>query len=294
MKLDQRSINKTRSQIRNFRSEVAKMMKVKVDLGLGSTGKVGLGGVGKSTMQQPTMSMRQPRSSVHDGHVQALRNQEKFNMLQKDSLDSFFESNRLARQMSTLQKEKLTKAVMETRNAKQLRLTLRKQRNELLDNLATKKRLTKEAEKQVLVQKRFNASITQMVGGLASAYLAVNAFSSSMKVGIEMEGMEKSFLVVSKDGAEAAETMAWIRKEAYRLGSPLITASKGFAAMKAAAGDKVALDDLKAIFTGIQEAGVALGLSQDDLGGITLAVKQMLSRLLGRVNFLNSGKILTL
>ena len=170
---------------------------------------------------------------------------------------------------------------------------MRKERALLSDNIAKNRQLLRDAEKRSFFHQRMNSSVMQMVGTLGSAYALTAGISSSLNIGMQMESMQKSFKVVSTDSKAAAENMAWVRSEAMRLGSPIMEASKGFSSMIAAAGDKMTMDDLKATFTGIQEAGVALGLSREDLGGTILAVKQMLSRLLGRVNFLNSGDILT-
>lgn len=285
LKLDQRSLKRTRRQIQNFRSEVAKLMKFKVDV---SMPKV------PAQVSQPRSQFgRQPKQQRMDAHVKRYQEQLKFNELQKDSIDNFMVSNRLVREASESRKKAIIQQLKQTKNAKELRLEIRKIRASLSDEFRKRKQILRESEKQLAVQRRFNSSITQMIGGLGSVYALTTAVGSSLRTGMAMEGMEKSFKVVSADSKAAAENMEWVRKEAMRLGAPIVEASKGFASMIAAAGNKMSMDDLKATFTGIQEAGVALGLSREDLGGTILAVKQMLSRLLGRVNFLNSGNILT-
>lgn len=287
LKLDQRSLKRTRKQIQNFRSEVAKMMKMKVEIDVPSH---------KAPKQprQPTQSPpRRGKSPLHDSHVRMQRDQEKFNALQEKSIRNFMVSNRAIRQMSDEEKAVLKQKLMQAKTQEQLIYLMRKERAAISDTLAQNRRLTREVEKRNVFQQRMNSSVMQMVGTLGSAYALTAGISSSLNIGMQMESMQKSFKVVSTDSKAAAENMAWVRSEAMRLGSPIMEASKGFSSMIAAAGDKMTMDDLKATFTGIQEAGVALGLSREDLGGTILAVKQMLSRLLGRVNFLNSGNILT-
>lgn len=287
LKLDQASLKRTRKQIQNFRAEVAKSLKMKVEIGGSVPPKI------PSQPRQPSgipPRGARPRQPIQDAHVQQMQGQMKFNELQKDSIENFMISNKLVRDATEEQKKNIRAQLMSTRNAKELRYEIRKIRGELSDQLGKRKQLVRESERHLAVQQRFNASITQMVGGLGSAYAITTAIGSSLNVGMQMESMEKSFKVVSTDSKAAAENMEWVRSEAMRLGAPIMEASKGFASMIAAAGDKMSLNDLKGTFTGIQEAGVALGLSREDLGGTILAVKQMLSRLLGRVNLLYAGK----
>lgn len=353
LKLDQRSLKRTRKQIQNFRSEVAKMLKLQVDVGGLGTSKRGSGSritkpyedktkfqkasntlladqlkiedkLAKKQEQRVQMeqnarrkqavgglisdgtnkasqtmfadilrSENKAKSPLHDSHVRMQRDQEKFNALQEKSIRNFMVSNRAIRQMSDEEKAVLKQKLMQAKTQEQLIYLMRKERAAISDTLAQNRRLTREVEKRNVFQQRMNSSVMQMVGTLGSAYALTAGISSSLNIGMQMESMQKSFKVVSTDSKAAAENMAWVRSEAMRLGSPIMEASKGFSSMIAAAGDKMTMDDLKATFTGIQEAGVALGLSREDLGGTILAVKQMLSRLLGRVNFLNSGNILT-
>lgn len=204
--------------------------------------------------------------------------QAKFNTLQQDSINNFLVSNKLAREMTESQREAVVARLKQTKSAKELRLEIRKIRGELSDNLGKRKALKREADKQLAVQQRFNASITQMVGSLGSVYVLTSAISASIKTGMKMESVEKSFKVVSTDSKAAGENMKWIRDLAMEMGTPIMEASRGFSSMIASAGNKVGLEDIKTTFKGIQEAGVALGLSSDDLNGTIYAVKQMFSK----------------
>ena len=71
-----------------------------------------------------------------------------------------------------------------------------------------------------------------------------------MDVGTQFEAIEKSFIVVSGGAEGAAEDFKFVREEAMRLGAPLTTLAENFARMRAAAGDKMALEDLQQIFIG--------------------------------------------
>lgn len=357
LRLDQASLKRTRKQIQGFRAEVAKAMKMQIEIGgiappkmpsqpkdsktkatveehkvrqaLNKTEQKALkreidlakarlieekritneqnarrkqavanltvkGNSGKASQTLFADMLRaegkQTKAPLQDSHVTQMRNQQKFNELQRDSIDNFMISNKLVRESSEEQKKAIRQQLKQTKNVKELRYAMRKIRGSLSDEYSKRRQLVRQSERQLAVQQRFNSSLTQMVGTFGSVYAITTAIGSSMQIGMQMEAMEKSFKVVSKDSRAAGENMEWVRNEAMRLGSPIMEASKGFASMIAAAGDKMTMKDLRGTFTGIQEAGVALGLSKEDLGGTILAVKQMLSRLLGRVNLLYAGK----
>ena len=136
----------------------------------------------------------------------------------------------------------------------------------------------KQLKQKNLLQDRFNSSVTQMVGGLGSIYAMGAVGGATLRTGMDFEAIDKSFLVVSGTAEAAADNMKFAREESMRLGVSLIETSKGFARMMAAAGNKLDQDQLRGIFTGVNEAAVALGLNQDQVAGTNLAIQQMLSK----------------
>lgn len=144
-------------------------------------------------------------------------------------------------------------------------------------NEQERKRL-KSLKKQNVVSQRMTGSVLQMVGGLFSAYGAVEALSAITRTGMEFEAAGKSMLMASENAAAAKDNLKWVREEAMRLGTPLTEASKNFAGFMAAAGSKVSQEDLRAIFTGVSESATVMGLTADTQAGIFLALKQMLAK----------------
>jgi hypothetical protein len=151
--------------------------------------------------------------------------------------------------------------------------------NQTMRSILKKEReRTKQLRKQNALTNRMSGSAIQMAGGFVSAFGAVEALTMITQTGMQFEAVGKSMLVSSENSEEAKKHLAFVREEAMRLGTPLLSAQKGFASLMAAAGDKVALEDLKTIFIGVNEASTALGLSADDQAGTILALKQMMSK----------------
>lgn len=129
-----------------------------------------------------------------------------------------------------------------------------------------------------VIQDRMNASIMQMVGGLGSAYAAMEGMMFIMNTGMSFERINTAIKAVSASTEEAAENFQFVRKEATRLGLDLVETGRGFSQMLAAGGDAVGLQGVKDIFSSISEVSVAMGLSADDTAGAIKAVNQMFSK----------------
>jgi hypothetical protein len=141
-------------------------------------------------------------------------------------------------------------------------------------------------KQQNVVQQRMNTSIMQMVGGLGSAYAMYEGLRKTIAIGIDYEGLNRAFQVVEADGvrsdadvlARAGEQMDYVKSQAKELGIPLREAARGYMALNAAMSNKLEVGQIKEIFEGVNQAAVALGLSQDAIQKVTLAVKQMGSK----------------
>ncbi|UUW39700.1 putative tape measure protein [Vibrio phage VPMCC14] len=217
-----------------------------------------------------------------DSHIKAFRKrnaqQEKFLNLQDRVIRRFVLSNREIREMSEAERKVYINQLKQQKTAQGLLHTERRIKAEIADRLHNEKKLTREKQKQTIAQRRLTSSTEQMVGALASVYTVAAAGGAVVRVGMEFQSIEKSFLVVSGSAEKAAENMAFARSEAMRLGGPIIDLSQSYARMLAAAGDKMAIDDLKTLFTGVNESAVALGLNQDKISRIMLAIQQMMSK----------------
>ncbi|MCG3741991.1 hypothetical protein EXA18_00645 [Vibrio cincinnatiensis] len=273
LRLDHNSLKRTRKQLLNFKRDINKELELKTGINIKMPKQ--------PRLQQPTglngFALNQlglkPKATLNDNHVKAFEQQQKFVALQSESIEKFMISNRLIRQGSDEQKKAIRQQLMQTTNAKSLRLEQLRIRTSLQDEHQKRKQMVNTMRQQQSVQKSIASTVALTAAGFATI--------SAIRTGASMEGIEKSFAVVSKNSADAADNLAWVRKESMRLGTPLMESSKGYAGLIAAAGDKMSRDELRTTFTGVTEASAALGLSADETSGILLALKQTLSK--GRI-----------
>ncbi|UZV41168.1 tape measure protein [Vibrio phage vB_VpaM_R16F] len=245
-----------------------------------------IGDLYKPTIPSPDMprSPRQPRRRLddNDAHIKQYRKlnmeQEKFAKLQQTVIKRFLISNKEIREMGQLKRAEYVQQLKQTKSVESLLHTERKLKAEIADRLRNEKRLTQEKNKQTLAQRRLTSSTEQMVGALASVYTGAAVGRAIITTGAQMEAIEKSFIIVSGGAEGAAEDLKFVRSEAKRLGAPFMTLAETFAKMRAAAGNKLGLEDLKDIFIGVNEAATGLGLNQEKVSKIMLATQQMLSK----------------
>ncbi|AUR86371.1 coil containing protein [Vibrio phage 1.084.O._10N.261.49.F5] len=208
----------------------------------------------------------------------AIRKAKEFNSVKKDMIRNYMVSNKLIYEMNAEEKTALARQLLKAKSVKELRIEQKRIRQELQRENRIEQQNIRQKQKKLLLQERLNSSVAQMVGALGSIYTMGAVGGATLQVGMDFEAIDKSFLVVSGDAEKAADNMKFAREEAMRLGVSLIETSKGYARMMAAAGNKLDQDQLRGIFTGVNEAAVALGLSQDQVSGTNLAIQQMLSK----------------
>lgn len=286
-RIDRQSVGNVRKQVKKISKEFQDLLRIQTKLtGVGS--KMMSGGV--SPPKQQTMKSVSPDMGKHDSHVnkarqhqqELLRSQEKFRQKQEEVIERYLVSKRHLRQMSDEQKDIVRSTLRQAETAKELSLLVQKERGRLSDKLDIERKLTQEKSRQLVLQKRLRASAVQMLGTFGSLYTLMAGGQHVINVGTQFEGMNKAMIVASGSSEEAAQNFKFVRDEAMRLGVPLTNASKAFAKLKAAAGDKVTTEQIKGLFKGVAESGAALSLSADDMNGVFRAVVQMMSK--GKVN----------
>lgn len=270
---DLQSWNKVKKQIKSYKKEIDSLYKkippppIKLPI--------------QPELDKPSRQKRNPRQE-QDGHVNLYRKQlameEKIDRYREQTVNRFIRSNELIRKMNKEERDKLVTQIRQEKTIEGIRNKEKDLRNTVLDGERARKRSLAVLNQQNLAQRRLTSSTEQMVGALASVYTAAAAGNAIMQVGIQFEAIEKSFIVVSGGAEAAAKDFAFVREEAMRLGAPLGELSESFARMRAAAGDKMGLDDLKGVFVGVNEAAVALGLTQEKVSKVMLATQQMMSK----------------
>lgn len=140
-------------------------------------------------------------------------------------------------------------------------------------------KVERRAKKTNFLMNRMQDSSKHIAGNMVSAFAAAAAVTSITRIGQQFEGVESGLLAVSGTAKAAAEDLAFVREESFRLGKPLKESASAFMGMLAAKGN-LEKDQVKGIFTGMQEAATVLGLTADEANRANISISQMMSKTL--------------
>lgn len=110
------------------------------------------------------------------------------------------------------------------------------------------------------------------IGGLA------DVLGSGFSTNIRVENLDAAFKAIHDDGKEAAETLAYIRYEADRLGQSYLDMAESSKTFFASAKDSAIEEDARDIYTAFSELSTVLRLTEDQTKGVFLALGQMASK----------------
>lgn len=137
---------------------------------------------------------------------------------------------------------------------------------------------TNQYKKQNFLLQKMQTSSKQIAGNWISAFAVVGAGVSTVRVGQDMQAVEATLLSVSDGSEDAARSLAFVRREAFRLGGDLRNTAKDYGKLLAASKDQITKKQTEELFTGLMEASVVLGTSADDSSGALRALSQMLGK----------------
>ena len=124
--------------------------------------------------------------------------------------------------------------------------------------------------------------LSQGLGALGIATGAVGLvqlLSQVSQTGIEFERLSQKLNITTGGGVKTGEAMAFIRREADRLGTSVIDTGNNFASFAASTkGTQLEGEKTRLIFSSVSEASAKLGLSQADTNGLFLAFQQIASK----------------
>lgn len=238
---DKASLSSVRKEIKKLKEEMK---------GLGSP----FGGMGGGS-----------RSSRGSGEN---RSRQSFEKYQKRTIENFKIANAQIRDMSKSERDVHVEILKQAKTREELQMSVRKQKARIADQYREEKRITREKEKQNLIQRRITSSTEQMVGALGSAFVAVEALQGIVNTGMKFEAFEKTFLAVSDSSEDAKNNMQFAREQAMRLGVDLVESGKAYSRMLGAAGSNTPVDQIRDTFVAVSEASIAMGLSADDQMGV--------------------------
>lgn len=139
-------------------------------------------------------------------------------------------------------------------------------------------RAAAEAKKLQFVQRGLGDSTRNMVRSYISLFAIFQGTGAINRVGQDFESMRASMLAVTGTSEKAAQEMAFIDKEAVRLGLSLKDTTKAYIKLLAGVRDKATLEETREIFLGITEASTVLGLTTEETTRAIRAVVQMFGK----------------
>ena len=132
----------------------------------------------------------------------------------------------------------------------------------------------------------FGTSVSQLVRGdliarglTSIARAARQMVVETVRAGVEAQSFADSMRAATGDGASAARELAFVGREAARLGLDLPGAERAFIKLVAATrGTRLEGAVTREIFLGIGEAARAMGLSAEQQSGALTALEQIVSK----------------
>lgn len=137
--------------------------------------------------------------------------------------------------------------------------------------------------KAVDVTARALNGVLRQAAGLVAAYAGIHSVMSAVRsiteTGMAFQGLDTALTAVTGSSRAAADEMAYLDREADRLGLNLLETSQAYMGLAAAAkGTKLEGQATRDIFTAVAEASTVLQLSTDQTSGALRAIGQIMSK----------------
>lgn len=183
---------------------------------------------------------------------------------------SAFMQKRDADAIERAAQQSIRRAIATSKTADELRDQVAKYKGVM----ASEKRLTKQKERQLYLQRRITESSKQYLGNYVSAFAAAGAVAGATRTGQNFESVNNTLISVSENSQEAGEKFEFVRDQAYRLGLNLTESARGFAKLSAAQGN-MSDKDTRELFLGVSELSTVMGLSAAESSRALTAVQQI-------------------
>ncbi|XAO54239.1 tail tape measure protein [Yersinia phage vB_YenM_P778] len=139
----------------------------------------------------------------------------------------------------------------------------------------------KEIQKSRFMQERFNSSLSNMIGGFATVYAAMELFTRSVEAGLARQSANMSAGAVfqpfssktGKDEEAAAKRMAY--EFSAKIGQTYTETLKQLTAFAASAGPSMGIDSAKDFYKTSTVYARMRGLNNEQMASSTLAFEQM-------------------
>lgn len=148
----------------------------------------------------------------------------------------------------------------------------------LARNTEAQRRANAAKRNGTVLNERLAASTTQLVGELASVYVAYEGIKSVVSTGMEFEKINKMLLSVSDSSAAAGENFEFLKGQALRLGLDLKQSGKEYSKYLANVNDSFSKTQSQELFVSMSELATVRGLTPDEIGRANKAITDMLGK----------------
>ena len=135
-----------------------------------------------------------------------------------------------------------------------------------------------QLKKQNQIMMRMKSSAMQLAQSFIGAFAVFNSVRSINRVGQDFEGMRAAMLASSGSSKLAAEDLAFVDREAVRLGLDLRETTDAYTKLQFAAKGKMTREDTKGLFVGFSEFATALKVNPEQQKSGLRALQQMLNK----------------
>lgn len=118
-----------------------------------------------------------------------------------------------------------------------------------------------------------------LIGSYVSLYAIVGLVRKIFSDTRELDKLNLTYKSVIKNTDELAQTQEWLGDVSRRYGLDLLNLSERYIKFRAATlSSKITVQDTQAVFESFSKAAGVLGLRTDEVGGVFLALEQMMSK----------------
>lgn len=131
--------------------------------------------------------------------------------------------------------------------------------------------------------KKASANMVKSIAKITAGYLALDSVVSGLQKtvndSLQFDTVVKRLKFATDSTDDFKESIRFLEEESNKLGINILQAGASFGKFAGATkGTKVTFEETKEIFLAISKAGIALGISNDDLQGTFRALEQIMSK----------------
>lgn len=139
-------------------------------------------------------------------------------------------------------------------------------------------RATQQLKKQNQIMRRMKSSAMQLAQSFVGAFAVFESVRSINRVGQDFEGMKAAMIASSGSSRAAADDLAFVDREAVRLGLDLRETTDAYAKLQFASKGKMSKENLRGLFVGFSEFATSLKVNPEQQKAGLRALQQMLNK----------------